>query len=122
MTPKSLARARGGLVTSLESDLPLFSGVLAHAATAMSHSISTQHMTNFSFWLVEKGSPSQSHTHTVAKQHTLELLPSGTVGDIVQAARGHIPPNLKLSSEDINDLDMQVYAVRQSQHSYLSWF
>lgn len=68
------------------------------------------------------GSPSQNHTHTAAKQHTLEPSPSGTVGDIVQAARGHIPPNLKLSSEDINDVDMQVYAVRQSQHSHLSWF
>ena len=70
-----------------------------------------------SFWLVEKGGSSQSYTHTVLEQYTVKIPPSGTVGDLVRAARGYIP-EIKSSDVGIDNLDIQVYTVRRSWHSY----
>ena len=78
-------------------------------------------MTSFSFWLVEKD-PSQNPTRTVVKQCTVENLPSGTAGDLIQATHGHILPELESSDVDISDLDIQVYRASRSQHSRLSSF
>ena len=83
-------------------------------------------MTNFSFSLVKKVVFSQSRTSATAKQYAVELLPNGTVGDLVRAARDCIPVGLreshKVDNVDIDDLQIQAYLVRSSQCSCLIWF
>ena len=67
---------------------------------------------NYSFWLFQRDGDS----HTSKGRYSLEGSPNGTVEDLVQAARSHIPPE----EAQVGDIGIEVHEVRQPQHSHFT--